>query len=251
MKSIYSLIFLILTSVLIFSCKKTTIDPYDQGEDYFPGTVGSYVIYDVDSTYYDDFFDPIKVVNVKYQLKEKIESIYADNEGRPTLKIDRYIKYYDSLTPYADINWTLRNIWFVNKTESTLEKVENNVRYVKLIFPVKANVFWNLNNQNTINERKLSYVNIDITTTIDSTVYSSVLQTEYDDGDIVLTNREYYTEKYAKNIGLIYKEEISVVSQPEEDISEEELQLFYSTPIIDRATAGYSYTWSISSYGSE
>ena len=51
---------LLLFGLLVFvafACKKKTEDPPDVGYAYAPENIGKYIVYDVDSTIYDDFFD--------------------------------------------------------------------------------------------------------------------------------------------------------------------------------------------------
>lgn len=251
MKHIYSILLISAIFVLgLFSCKKS-VSTLDMGYDYFPDAVGHYVIYDVDSTYYDDFFSPVKATNYKFQLKEKIESIFYDNQNRPTMRLERYVKYYDSIVPYSAMSWTLRDVWMANKTTTTAERVEENVRFVRLIFPVRDNRSWNANAQNTDEEREFSYEFVDVSQGVGSTGFSSVLQTLYDDGGNILTSREYRTEKYARGVGMVYRNEIVVESQPASGATSIQLQTFYATPIMQRITSGYQYTMTVNSYGTE
>ena len=68
--STYILIFYLF--VFSFSCrKKKTETSLDVGYDYAPTLLGKYVVYDVDSTVYDDFNDD--TVYYKYRIKEKLE----------------------------------------------------------------------------------------------------------------------------------------------------------------------------------
>jgi hypothetical protein len=236
----------ILGLFLIFSCKKNDSDNTpDIGKDYFPIKVGSYIIYDVDSSFYDDFYIPTKVTTTQFQLKEKIQSIYYDNQNRPTARLERYIRTTSNMA------WNLKNVWSMNITSTTAERVEENVRFIKLVFPVKAKQIWNTNNQNTLEERILKYTSVDEPETIGNLSFNAVATTEYDDGGEILTNREYNSEKFAKNIGLVYRKEIHIESQPNSSATAEELQLFYATPIMDRITSGYQYSWTINSYGVE
>lgn len=251
MRPVFSILFITtLLALTLFSCKKD-VSTLDMGYDYFPDAVGHYVIYDVDSTYYDDFFSPVKATNYKFQLKEKIESIFYDNQNRPTLRLERYVKYYDSIVPYSAMSWTLRDVWMANKTTTTAERVEENVRFVRLIFPVRDNRSWDANAQNMEGSRDFSYEFVDASQGIGSTSFPSVLQTLYDDGGRILTSREYRTEKYAKGVGMVYRNEIVVESQPESGATTTELQTFYATPIMQRITSGFQYTMTVNSYGTE
>ncbi len=251
MKPNFSILFIsAIFALTLFSCKKD-VSTIDMGYNYFPDQVGRYVIYDVDSTYYDDFFTPTKVTNYKFQIKEKIQSVFTDNQNRPTLRLERYVKHYDSIVPYSAMSWTLRDVWMENKTTTTAEKVEENVRFVRLIFPVIKNKTWNANAQNTNDERDFSYEFVDVPLSIGNNSFGMVLETLYDDGGGILTSREYRTEKYARGVGLIYHQEIVVQSQPSPTATTLQQQTFFATPIMQRITSGYQFTWTINSYGTE
>ncbi len=251
MKHIFSILLISAFFILMFdSCKKED-STLDMGYDYFPDQVGRYIIYDVDSTYYDNFFTPAKATNYKFQIKEKIESIFYDNQSRPTMRLERYVKYYDSIVPYSAMSWTLRDVWMANKTTTTAERVEENVRFVRLIFPVRDNKSWDANAQNTDDTRDFSYEYVDASQGIGGNNFPKVLQTLYDDGGRILTSREHRTEKYASGVGMVYRNEIVVESQPPSGATSTQLQIFYATPIMQRITSGFQYTMTVNSYGTE
>lgn len=243
-----------LIALGLFSCKKDKSTAPDMGYNYFPDQVGKYVIYDVDSFFYDgniptlnynNTFFTAKIDTFKFQVKEKIQSIYYDNQNRPTIRLERYRKYYNSVTPYSALPWVLTDIWAENKTPTTMEKVEENVRYVRLIFPAKTDRFWDANIQNTEDEKKFDYQFVDQSRTIGSIQFDSVLQTVYDAG-VILIKREYRTEKYARNVGMVYRQIIDIGSQ----LSSPPVN-FFQIPIMQRVTSGYQYTMTVNSFGTE
>lgn len=247
------LITLLFISAIFFlgvsSCKKDPASAPDLGYNYFPDQAGSYVIYNVDSFYYDDFYNPSKIDTTRFQLKEKIESVFTDGEGRPALRLERYVKYYDPAVPYSQMSWTLRNVWTETKTLRTAEKVEENVRYIKLAFPVKESQEWNGNAQNTLGAENYKYNFFDKARTIGNIRFDSVLQVDqYDELDLV--HRKHYEEKYARNVGLIFKRVIDISSQPD-GVPDSLLSLFYGTDIMLRVDAGVQYTMTITSFGRE
>lgn len=260
--------FLLISFLLLnfsWACKKDTNPTPDMGYNYFPNQVGRYVIYDVDSIYYDNAnlnsgTHLAKIDTFKFQLKEKIESIYSDNLNRPTIRLERYVKYYNDTVNYSQMQWTLRNVWAENLTATTAEKVEENIRYVKLVFPVKENQNWNGNAQNINPEMDYYYAFIDQSFKIRNTIYDSVLQvTQYDDGGSVLTERKFYAEKYARNIGLVYKEIIDIQSQPftgwnntsTYPYGSDSTTIFFSKPILKRITGGNRLIMTVNSFGVE
>ncbi|MDF2436272.1 MAG: hypothetical protein K0Q95_648 [Bacteroidota bacterium] len=237
------------------SCKRDPSPVPDLGFNYFPDAVGTYVIYDVDSSSYDNY--PVIKTTTKYQLKEKIESIFTDNEGRPTIRLERYIKKYNPLVAYSAMSWQLRNVWTENKTLKNVEKVEDNVRYIKLIFPVSTEESWNGNAKNTSPEEEYKYGFHDLPGEIGNIQFDSVLQVmQYDVASLV--HKTYAEEKYARNAGLVYKRFIDVDSQPPSywyspqiPFLDDSLTAFYRKDILDRITSGYQYTMTVNSYGKE
>lgn len=162
-------------------------------------------MYDVDSTYYDDFSHD--TLDYKFRIKEKFEENYIDNQGRNAIKIIRYMKKYNPLISYDNIAWTIKDVWSCIKTKTAYEVVEENVRLIKLTFPVKVDDYWNGNAQNTIGEWNYKYKYIDNSETINGSFFEKVLFVEQKDDKLKnVIHRQYYIEKYAKNIGLIYRE---------------------------------------------
>lgn len=202
----FSLPILIL-ALLFVSCRKERKDTApDFGYDYYPGTVGSYIEYDVDSISYIQLPQEDTLV-FKFRIKEKIDCVITDNQGRPTLHITRFKKNYDPLVPYSQQNWIIKDVWAANISKSTVEVVEENVRYVKLSFPVTLNKSWNGNAQNTIGRWDYKYTAVDENATYGILFFPKTL---------TVTQKFYptqigyqkYVEQYAKNVGLIYREVI-------------------------------------------
>lgn len=242
--------FVFVFFVEITSCKKDKETIPDMGYNYFPKMIGTYVVYDVDSIYYNEFTSTIDTF--KFQLKNKIESIYTDNQGRPTQRIERSVKMFNNTIPYSAMSWTLRDVWAANVSSTSAELVEENVRYVKLVFPIKETQKWNGNAQNTSAAWNYSYNFFDLPRTYGNIAFDSVLEVnQYDDKNLILTQRQYYVERYARNVGLVYKRVIDIESQPDPNFTQAQLQVFWGKPIFQRVTSGFQYTYTINSYGIE
>ncbi len=206
----------------ILSCNKhNTEGAPDLGYDYYPAKIKSYIIYDVDSVVYD----PLSIINdtvkYKFQIKEKIDTLFTDNQGRPTIKIIRYKKKYDPNIPYSAMTWVLlQDVWMANKTKTTAEIVEENVRYIKLVFPAKLNVIWNGNAQNTIGQWDYKYTAYDSPSSYGNLSFQKTLTVTQKYFPTAISLQNYY-EKYARGVGLIYKKiedykykQIGGVAQP-------------------------------------
>ena|ERR1700741_3400364 len=230
----YNLICLIVFSLLVSCKKKQNEEAPDLGYDYYPAKVGSYIEYDVDSTAYTPL--PVDTIVAKFRIKEVIEEEITDNQGRPALKIVRYKKNYSATVPYSAMNWTLQDVWTANKTNTTAEVVEENVRFVKLIFPVADAQTWNGNAQNTIGDWQYKYSEMDQPAaynglSFEKTVFITQKKT------LTALSNQYYVEKYARGVGLIYREIIDVKSQNN-----------IGVPIMNRIEEGVVYKQTVVAY---
>lgn len=205
MRVIYGLLYVLILSISVSCTKHKAETPPDLGYDYAPIKIGKYVVYDVDSTVYDDFFGD--TIITKYRIKEKFEENITDNEGRSAIRLVRYIKMFDATKDYSNIPWVIKDVWNYTKTNTTLEVVEEDIRFTKLTFPVKEDATWNGNAFNTMGEWEYSYTYIDKRETLNGNVFENVLCVKQKDDKLInYIHRQYYIEKYAKGVGLIYKE---------------------------------------------
>ena len=228
---------LFIFSLFLFACTKTQNEEVAGiGSDYYPALKGSYIVYDVDSTAYIQL-PSVDTIHTKFLIKEVIDSIFTDNEGRPTLHLVRYKKRYSALIPYSQMDWEIQDVWTANKTTSTAEVVEENIRYIKLVFPVKNGKIWNGNAQNTIGDWDYKYENVDNPLTLNNLSFSKTL-TINQKNSTTLINYQRYTEKYAKGVGLIYKE-----------ISDVKSNTVTTAPILNRIEQGIVYKMTVIEYG--
>lgn len=219
-----SLIFL-LTILFFSSCKKQIIPSEDvtMGKEYYPTSIGHFIEYHVDSLFYDDFNK--KVDTATYQLKDIITDTFTDNEGRLSQYVIRYKRYNDTLP------WESHSTYYITQTSFRMEVIEDNLRFIKLVFPVKENQRWY---GNTYIPTKLNselqwldqwyYKYEKINESFDTGFMLSnhtvtVNENDYHQGDPD-TDPDHYASKiyakevYAKQIGLIYREIENWVYQP-------------------------------------
>lgn len=197
--------FLLLIVVATFAgCKddkNAQVTPTGLIYSYFPVNVGHEIIYDV-SLITKDEFSGVEDTAV-YQIKEVIESVYSDNQGRPTQRLERY-KRDTPLDP-----WVINDVWISNLTTTRAEKMEENIIYVKLVFPITSSVSWNGNLLNTFDPQTYEYDNLNQTQNVGGINFDSTLTViQMDDDNFIETN--YQVEKYATGVGMIYKEQIFI-----------------------------------------
>jgi hypothetical protein len=184
--------------LLMASCKKDkSVQPLNEGYNYFPDNVGHYVIYNVDSIALN-FLYTQPIDTFKYQIKEVIDSLYTDLTGRPTQRIVRY-KRTDTTKP-----WVIQKVWSGNLTSTTAERTEDNEKYIRLIFPINLNATWNGNSYNTLGAMTYQYTSLDAPYTINTVPFDSTLAV-LQDSNLNLVQHQFYFERYARNVGRIYK----------------------------------------------
>lgn len=226
----------LLSAILIFlivSCKKQTGSVSTaQLDEYYPLQVGKYIRYRLDSMRFVNFGQKDTIIS--YDAKDVVEAEITDNENRPGFRVVRYLRDIAS-TDEAD--YTPKMTYVVTPTGQSIEVVENNLRYQKLRMPVTEGYNWHGNtflpsapfyelyefsNDEDIDIWDYTYQDVNQPFSVDDNIYDStttVLQVadssnvpiEFPDG---LAYRNYWTETYAKNIGLIYKEVVMWEYQP-------------------------------------
>ncbi len=201
-KKYFSLLFLII-ALIFHSCKEEEVafELVETGYNYFPTNTGHYVIYKADSIVYNDFTGNVDTFS--YELKQYIEAQFTDNSGRICQRIERYKRESDTTI------WKIDKAWHSVKTETTAEMVEDNIRFIKLTFPVKKNNKWNGNAYNNSEELIYKYISVDEPYLINNLYFDStltVLQNDY----TTIISRDYSVEVYARNTGLIYKKYINL-----------------------------------------
>lgn len=226
MKYFKLLSFICLVGILA-SCKKDEeTKELDLGYDYFVENIGSYVIYQVDSTIYNDFDATIR--NVSVQFKEKIVENFKDNLDREAHRVERYVR------ANADEDWRLARTYYFVKQERALEKVEENLRFVSFVFPPKENLEWEGNrfietvdNNKYLADWKYKLTTVNAPATVNGVNYAHT-------ATVLLRDRETQIEKifakeiYARGVGMIYKEWWHL-----------ETQTNFEKPWLEKAEKGY------------
>jgi hypothetical protein len=219
--------FLFLT---VISCKKDTetVTP-NTGiyTDYYPLVVGSSHSYLVDSIYYNSFTGETEVY--QYQLKETITETFLDEENQTNYRMERYCKFKPSDSASFDtLAWEFKNVWFVTLTAYSIQRVEENVRFVNLTNPIKDGISWDGNDYNILNKYNYTYESFG-----ESLLgyANSVKVVQIDNENLI--KKQYYEQLFAKGIGLTKYHYVDIESQ---DISDD------STPIMERIEKGVQFT---------
>ena len=229
---------ILLVSILSCSKKKIVSDEGLLGLEYYPTAAGRFIVYDVDSTVYSDL--PVDTFSYIYRIKEKIADSFIDNEGQPAIRLERYIKYFNPKLAYDSMPWIIKEIWLANANKKSVQVVESNVRYTKLVFPIEEKGSWDGNANNTKGRWLYSYDYINRKETINKqTLYNVLLIKQQENKTLI--SYQYYTEKYAKGIGLVQREITDILSN----------KIVGGVPIEKRIETGIIYKQTLLTYGYE
>jgi len=218
---------LIALVIAITSCKKTISYPAIPLTDYFITLqVGKYVTYRLDSLsfYYYGQLD----TTTSYLAKDSVEGTTVDGTGAAAWLVTRYLS--DTLGD----SWTPSETYIVTPSVKTIDMTENNLRFIKLAWPMDLGFSWmgdtylpyapyqdffqfsSYANQNLggIDGWNFTYMQVNQPFTVNN-------GTKYDSATTVLqfadstnvpivdpnsfASATYWSETYAKHIGLIYR----------------------------------------------
>jgi len=195
-----------LLAVIFSSCSKTEDFVIVYKYDYYPLETGHYVVYEVDSIVINDFTQTTDTF--RYHKKYVIDSAFTDNIGREAYRLIRYQRA-DSTQ-----SWTLTDVWYAVRTETTLEVIEENQRFVKLLFPPEEEQTWDGNQYiDSVDANwylwhpsawEYTLTEVDVPANINGLQFDSTL-TVTQQSDSTLIEKVVSVEKYAKGVGMIYK----------------------------------------------
>ncbi len=186
--------------------------------DYFPLTVGKYITYRLDSTNTTQFGADTAVTH--YRVRNKVDAEITDALGRSAYRILRTISDSAGSTGYTNNNT------FMVSPQATdwIEKVENNLRFMSLRFPIQEGFEWKGNSfidalsvnspVRYLYDWNYVYQNVGQPFTVRGRTFENtitVLQRneEFPEGPFdpaqPYKQWDYSIEVYAKGVGLIYK----------------------------------------------
>jgi len=129
-------IILALACIVFFGCDKQTEEFTSAPlSDYLPLQVGKYITYRLDSTVFTNFGTVTELHS--YQEKQIVDATITDALGRTGYRVLRFIRNISGTGP-----WAPAGTFFIIPNEKTIEVVENNLRFIKLALPLKADFTW-------------------------------------------------------------------------------------------------------------
>ncbi len=217
-------LFGILSILIILSACTKENDSYfaNLDRDYYPLESGAYNVYQVQEINIDEPSEVYDTLN--YQLKEMIGGRYQDDLNVTSYLLLRYKRNN------PNDNWQIADVWSIQYKDYRLFITEENIRYVKMYFPLTINKTWDGNAYNTMSYQDYEITEIDAPLTISAQLFDSCL-TVTQEADSSLIHKDFAIEQFARDTGLIYKEITHINSQEIEP----------GVPLEDRITTGTMY----------
>lgn len=189
-----------LMFIWLVACSTREVEPLATyaGYDYFPLQKGNYIIYEADST---TWTINAQKHSIHYQLKELVSDSFPDITGNTTFKILRYKRYNTAQA------WAFDSVWTATRTSRQAIRNENNIPFVRLIFPLQVGNTWNGNQLNVYQNPNSPYYRLDsvgISRSWNNLIFDKCLKvTQANETNFL--GKNVAVEYYAQNIGLVHK----------------------------------------------
>lgn len=167
------------------------------GYDFFPLETGQYVEYEVNEVRYS--VASTAPTQTTYYLKEVIGRPFVGTTGIEQFPVERYRK------TQLESSWALDSIWIAYRIPDRAVRVENNVAYVKLAFPLTDQSTWNGNLLNSYPENAYR-AEFGTSFPAQNDFPGSITVVQRRDSSLVTLNKR--SEVYAPGVGLVYRENI-------------------------------------------
>lgn len=213
----YSINYCIIIAILggFLSCNKNTIEDFDVefGYEYFPLEIGQSKQFAVDSIVFDPSRLGMQADTLSGFFREDIVDTLRNNAGELVYRVERYYRRNSSLS------WQIHSVVAKSRNEQEALFTESNLKYVKLLFPLKTTLEWSSTAyfpetteievagevleyfkgwKSNIVEKRDQFL-------VDQQTYSDVFLVELANFENKIEYR-YGLEAYAPNEGLVYQE---------------------------------------------
>ncbi|WP_020531386.1 hypothetical protein [Flexithrix dorotheae] len=184
-------------SLILFSCQTGNIDPelISLGESFYPIAPGRFITYQVKSIQFDELK---KSDTLEYQMKEIIKAPFADLSGDSIYRIEQFTRIDSSY------QWKIDSVWTLKTTPSRIVKTENNIPFVKIVFPIEHKTTWDGNRFNSFGENIYSIRDLYSSFSLNNFSFDNTVKIMHSE-DSSLVAKDVRWEIYADSIGMIYK----------------------------------------------
>ncbi len=208
----------------------------DPGFGYFPVEIGHYVVYKADSIWHDNPTEGVPGVHdtSSYFIKELIESDFTDASGGLSQRLERYKRHT------SDEPWRLVDVWFISRNSLNAQKVEENVRYIKMGFPIAPGSTWDGNALNINDRWTYRYDSLYVDRIYGNTQYPRTVKVLQIDNKNFVEDQLAY-EIYAPQVGLVLRYHRNLVTRLN----------YANQPTAQNIRSGNEFRWEVLEYGKE
>lgn len=188
--------------MVAFGCQEEFIvpDTSRSGTDYFPIEKGLYWDYEVDLTTYN----LLDSMPSHFFLRETVTDTFTDLSGGISFRLERLTRHSE------DFEWELDSVWTARVSPSQAVRIENNIPFIKLTFPLAEGKQWNGNALNNRGEESYKVEGLGLNLQVGDTTYEGTLGVVQREILDTLVFRDIRKEYYARGIGLVKKEFIQL-----------------------------------------
>jgi hypothetical protein len=200
---IYHITFGVLLLMGLWACETKYIEPSVEGRlgwEYFPLEIGEYKVYEVEETRYA-LTEPRETFR-KFFLKEVVVDSFLNQEKNLTYVLHRLTKESEQE------QWSLDSVWTVRRNEKRVIVVENNIPFVKLIFPVKNARVWDGNAFNHKGKEEYVMEKVDQPLLVNDILFDQTLNVVQSNNPDQIIFQDMRNEVYARGVGLVFKESV-------------------------------------------
>lgn len=210
--------FLVILAVwfcaLFVTCEKGKEPiPPDSGKEYLPLSVGKFVEYRVDSIIYDPIPQGIRVDTSSSYVREEQIELLENGQGETQVVIERSTRHS------PDSAWIVTDHWQLTRNDDFAVRTEENLPFVILDFPIRSDKSWagitflNPNFSTEIAGERVEVFKGWMSQVISMAIPEIIGAFQFDDITTIsharhenLLELRMVTEKYARNIGLVFRE---------------------------------------------
>jgi hypothetical protein len=216
-KYLYFLLAITAFFLLVFfgsACEESVVPARTSlGYDYFPLAIGDVTNYELDSIVLRNQVGGIFFDSVHLEAQEILKDTLRDPSGQLWYRGERYDRRSGT------VEWRFRQTFLLRQDAQRAYRQEDNLEFVKLIFPPTINERWNghvaFDQYRSIDvagepieifaDWDYRYLTVDEAGSVGDVNYDSLLVVEGADYENLL-NRRLSIETYARHIGLVYRE---------------------------------------------
>ncbi|HVE61277.1 MAG TPA: hypothetical protein VNA26_05635 [Chitinophagaceae bacterium] len=232
MRPLLRILPLLVPAFFLFSCKEEFEDLELQSPEEYSISLqpGKYITYRLDSLVFTQQGRAEETHS--YQERHLVDSKISDNLNRPSYRIYKSIRDLAGVQP-----WRPAGSYFITPLDNSVEVIEDNLRTIKLISPIKEGTSWkgarffssepyaafyNFSNDDNIADWDFTIDSTNTTIVLNGKTINDVISLTAVNESLnvpILDSKAYASktllqEKFARGIGLVFQEYILWEYQP-------------------------------------